>query len=393
MPWKGKTVEELREEFAIRALTKQKSKAALCREYGISRPTGDKWIERYEEGLSLSDRSRAPLNTPNRIAPEMEELIIQMRLAEPAIGAKKIHRMMINRNIPNPPAVSTINNVLRRNGLISKQDSQAAQHYKRFQKELPNELWQADFKGNFLLQNKQRCYPLSILDDCTRFGLCGDAKENEQFLSTKESFELTFRTFGIPDAILCDNGHPWGSSQSTSITKFEVWLMEHGILTIHTRIKHPQCQGKVERFNGSYKRERLRFYTPTDMEDAQKCREEYLHFYNNERPHEALDMDVPADHYRPSDHEYNDVVSGWEYESGGILCNVKSSGYITYEGQGFFLSEGLGGKQVMLFPNPEHDGILDVVFREFSVAKLSLVDRTIQSRRVYLRHNDPRRKV
>ena len=130
-----------------------------------------------------------------------------------------------------------------------------------------------------------------------------------------------------------------------------------------------------------------------DMVDAQRCREEYLRFYNYERPHEALDMDVPADHYRPSDRKYSDIVPDWEYESGGHLCTVKPSGYITFEGQGYFLSEGLGEKQVMLYPNPQKDGVLDVVFREFTVAKLSLDERTIQSRRVYLRHNDPRRNV
>lgn len=393
MPWEEKAVEDLRLEFARKVKEGRKTKAALCREYGISRPTGDKWCKRYEQGLTMSDQSRAPIHTPGRISPEIEALIVQMRLKEPALGAKKIHRMMLNKKIPNVPAISTINAVLKRNGLITPQASEAAQHYIRFQKEHPNDMWQTDFKGNYLLQDGIRCHPLSIIDDCSRFALCGDAKRNEQFLSTKESFERTFRTFGLPFSILCDNGHPWGSSQSTSITKFEVWLMEQGVLTIHTRIKHPQCQGKVERFNGSYKRERLKFYTPKNMADAQLCREEYLNFYNNERPHEAINMDVPADHYKPSSRPYCEKPPSWDYESGGCHCHVKSSGYITFDGQGYFLSEGLGDKDVVLYPSSDEDGVFDVVFREFVIAKLSLHDHTIYSRRVYLRHTDPRRNV
>jgi len=393
MPWKEKTVEENRAEFVRQVKAKEGSMSALCREYGISRVTGYKWLKRSEKGESMSDQSRAPFNTPARIAAEVEERIVGMRTAEPALGAKKIRKMMQNDGQTDLPAISTINAVLKRNGLITKQASEAAEHYTRFQKDEPNEMWQADFKGNFLMGNGKRCHPLSIIDDCSRFCVCADAKGNEQLLSTKESFVNTFREFGLPKSILCDNGTPWGSSQSTSITRFEVWLMELGVLTLHIRNHYPQCQGKVERFNGSYKRERLNFYVPHDMEDAQRCREEYKNFYNNIRPHEGIDMDTPAQRYSRSEREFTEAVTPWEYESGGVLRKVKSSGYFSFEGQGYYLSEGLGNKEVMLFPCEGKDGWFDVVFREFTVAKLSLSDRTIRSRRVYLRYGDPREKV
>ena len=393
MPWKEKTVEETRAEFVARVRAGEASKSALCREYGISRVTGDKWLKRSEMGQPLSDRSRAPFHQPNRIPAGMEQRILEMRRREPAIGARKIRRMMQNEGCTSPPAVSTINAVLKRNGLITPQASRAAQHYIRFQQDQPNDMWQADFKGNFLLGDGKRCYPLSILDDCSRYCLCADAKQNEQLLGTKESFIRTFRTFGLPKVLLCDNGNPWGCSQSTSITRFEVWLMELGVLTMHIRSHHPQCQGKVERFNGSFKRERLQFYTPTDMADAQRFREEYREFYNNVRPHEALNMDVPAQHYVPSQRGYSETIAPWEYESGGELRRVKHTGYLSYGGQGYYLSEGLGDKEVMLYPDPARDGVLEVVFREFVVARLSLRDHTIRSRRVYLRHDDPRQKL
>lgn len=389
MPWKEQTVENSREEFVRRVLAREASKSALCREYGISRPTGDKWLKRYQEGGGLSDRSRRPFHTPNKIPPEDEARIVAARIAEPAVGAMKTRRMLRDEGWEEPPSVSTINAVFRRNGLITKQASAQATPYVRFQKDAPNIMWQADFKGDYALGDRQRCYPLSILDDYSRFCLCGDAKPNMQLPGTIESFKNTFLQYGLPDTLLCDNGVPWGCSQSTSITAFEVWLMELGILTMHIRPKHPQCQGKVERFNGSFKKERLQFYTPKNLADAQRQREEYREFYNEKRPHHALDLDTPASRYTPSSRSMPEKIEAWEYESGCDIRKVKQSGYITYAGHGFYLSEGLKGKEIALLPS-ETDGILDILFRQFRVARLSLHENTIISRRIYLLHDDPR---
>ena len=345
MPWEQKTVEQARREFVQRVLSREKSKGALCREYGVSRPTGDKWIARYLAGETLSDRSRRPFHTPNRISEELEAEIVAARTAEPAIGARKTRRILLDEGKPVPSA-STINRVFRRNGLISEEASEAAAHIVRFEKTDPNEMWQADFKGDFLLLDNTRCYPLSIIDDHARMCLCADAKQGTQLQSTKESFRKTFQTYGLPRTLLCDNGNPWGSSQSTSITKFEVWLMEHDVLTIHIRPGHPQTQGKVERFNGSYKQERLKFYVPKDLRDAQRTREEYMRFYNEVRPHHALNLDHPSQHYKPSERRFTDSVTEWDYGSGAILKHVKSSGYFSFQGQGYFLSEGMGDKVV-----------------------------------------------
>lgn len=392
MSWRSKTVEEERMEFVQRVLRKEKSKSALCREYGISRVTGDKWIKRFENGESLTDRSRRPFHTANRISIEAEQRIITARKEEPAIGAAKARKILMNSGWEDAPSISTFNAVFKRNGLITKEASQAAQHIIRFEKERPNEMWQMDFKGDFLLQDNKRCFPLSIIDDCSRKCLCADAKEGTKLDGVRKSLIKTFNNYGLPDTILCDNGNPWGSSQSSSITKFEVWMMELGILTIHIRMKHPQTQGKVERFNGSYKRERLKFYTPKDMFDAQQCREEYRHFYNEIRPHCALNYEVPSKIYRPSKKVYCDDIPIWEYPEGTIRRQVKSSGYLTFNSHGFFLSEGLGDKTVALVPT-EQDGIYNIVFRQFRVAKLNLHTNTIISRRVYLLNDDPREKV
>ena len=385
-------MEEERLEFVKRVLNHEKSKSALCREYDISRPTGDKWIKRYLKGEPLTDKSRRPFHTANKISIEDEQRIITARKNEPALGAYKTRKILVTEGWNDAPSISTFNAVFKRNGLITKEASEAAKHIVRFEKEYANEMWQMDFKGNFLMQNGVRCHPLSIMDDYSRFCLCGDAKVNEQLFGVKESLIRTFIEFGLPFSILCDNGTPWGSSQSTSITKFEVWMMELGILTLHIRPQHPQSQGKIERFNGSYKKERLKFYTPFDIEDAQRCREEYIEFYNNVRPHCSLDYDVPASRYTPSSKKYSDKITEWDYGENAIIKPVKSSGYISYRSKGYFLSEGLGEKEIALVPS-EEDGIFNVVFRQFRVAKLNLHTNTIVSRRVYLLNNDPRKKL
>ena len=390
MPWEMKTVEQTRLEFVKRVLAHEKSKSALCREYGISRPTGDKWLDRYLSGKALSDSSRRPFHTPNKIPEELEAEIVAAREAEPAIGARKTRRMLLDKKQENVPSASTINRVFQRNGLISKEASDAAKHIVRFEKDEPNEMWQADFKGNFLLQDGTRCYPLSLIDDHSRECLCADAKPNVQLQGTKESFRKTFQTYGLPNTLLCDNGLPWGSSQSTSITKFEVWLMEHDVLTIHIRPLHPQTQGKVERFNGSYKRERLKFYIPKDLEDAQRTREEYMRFYNDVRPHCALNYDHPSQHYTPSKRKYTDTVTEWDYGYGAVLVHVKPNGYLTFCGQGYFLSEGMSDKVVMLRPSSVKENVFHIIFRDFQIGSLDVENRMVTSRKIYRLSDDPR---
>lgn len=389
MPWEDKTVDQQRLEFVKRALAKEKTKTALCREYGISRPTGDKWIKRFEAGEDLTDQSRRPFHTPNRIAPEMEAIIVEKRKKYPAIGAKKLRKMMENEGIAQLPCTSTFNEVFQRNGLITKEASQKATHHIRYQKDAPNDMWQADFKGDYAMHDGNRCYPLSIVDDCSRFCLNADANEDMRLPGTRESFRRTFQTYGLPKILLCDNGVPWGSSQTTSITAFEAWMMELGILVIHIRARHPQTQGKVERFNGSFKQEYLKFHIPANLEDAQQQREQYRQFYNFERPHHALDLKVPASCYHSSERAYPEKIAEWEYETGSDVRKVKSSGYLTYGGQAYYLSEGLGGKTVALRPS-QKDGIMNVIFREFRVAQIDTRENSIISRRIYLRYDDPR---
>ena len=392
MCWKERTVKQMREEFVRRVLAKEKSKAALCREYGISRPTGDKWLRRYQENQPLSDRSRAPKTQPGRIAPEVEASIVQLRRQYPALGAEKLHKMMENMGHKRLPCVRTFNNIFARHHLISKEASLAAKHIQRFEKEQPNVMWQTDFKGNFALANGVRCHPLNILDDHSRFCLCTEALENETFLPIKPAFERVFSEFGLPFSLLCDNGNPWGTSQSTGYTTFEVWLMELGVLTLHGRPLHPQTQGKQERFNRSFTRECLAGNTFRDLADAQRAFDSYRTFYNTVRPHSALDLAVPASVYTESLREFPKHISDWDYGTDCKLCKVKQNGYFNFEGQGYFLSEAFQDKYIAV--RESHlPGQITLLFRQFRIGRIDREKRVYTMKRIYRLSGDPRETV
>lgn len=390
MPWEEKGVKQMREEFVKRVLAKEKSKAALCREYGISRPTGDKWIKRFLEDEDLSDRSRAPFKTVNKTPPETEEFIVEYRKNNPAIGAVKIYRMLKDEGYENIPCASTINEIFKRNGLIEKEASLAAKPFKRFQKEKPNEMWQADFKGDFLLNNNKRCYPLNILDDCTRFNLCCEPLPNVRLVTVKPVIEKVFYEYGQPFSFLCDNGNPWGVSQGTGFSLFEVWLMDLGILTLHGRGLHPQTQGKEERFNGSMKRELLKYTSIDDFSVAKVKFDEYRDFYNNKRPHHSLNLDTPAKHYTRSVKEYNPKIEEWIYPDDCKIHKVKSTGFFSCRGHSYFLSESFADREIAVRESSKN-GCFDIYYRQFIIGRLNVDNRVFEFKRSYLIEGDPRR--
>lgn len=390
MPWKESCKTMLREEFVKRVLSHEKSKSALCKEYGISRPTGDKWIKRYLEDGSLGDKSRAPFKTANKTHEDIEKRVIELRNQYPAMGALKIQRIMKNRGYEHIPSSSTINAILKRNGLITKEASEAATPYKRFVKQHPNDLWQADFKGHFLINSNERIHPLNIIDDYSRFNICSVPLLSETFAAVKPTLIKVFTEYGLPVALLCDNGNPWGTVQSTGFTKFEVWLMEHNVLTIHGRFKHPQTQGKDERFNGTLTREFLKYNEFENLEDAVEKFEKFRDFYNNERPHHALNLDTPSEYYIRSNRQYTEKIYEWEYEREYKIHKVKNSGYITYKGQGYFLSEAFGGKTIAIKETDKSE-LINIYYRNFIIGQIDIYRRVFTFKKAYLINGDPRK--
>ena len=390
MPWKENRLETMRKDFVKRVLSHEKSKSSLCREYGISRPTGDKWIARYLAGEKMTDLSRAPKTHPNKTDPEIEKKIVSYREKYPAIGAVKIRRIMENEGQTDLPSARTFNTIFSRNGLITKEASEAATPYKHFEKTYPNEMWQADFKGHFAMENGIRCHPLNIIDDHSRWNICCEPLLSETYAEIRPYMERIFKEYGMPFSFLCDNGNPWGTPQSTGFSNFEVWLMELGILTLHGRIHHPQTQGKEEKFNSSLTRECLKYHKIKDQADAARIFAEYRDFYNNVRPHMALDLEVPSSRYVPSEREYPERIKEWEYSDELKVHKVKSSGYITIKGQGYFLSEAFGDKQIAFRESSKGAHLINLYFRQFRIGQIDIEKRVFTFKRAYLINGDPR---
>ena len=355
-----------------------------------NQPTGDKWIARYLSGEKMEDLSKAPKSIPNKTTPEMEKKIVEYRTRYPAIGAVKMRRMMENDKYEKLPSARTFNEIFKRNGLITREASQASTPHQRFEKSYPNEMWQADFKGHFLMEDGARCHPLNIIDDHSRMNLCCEPLLSETFAEIKPCMEKLFKEYGMPFSFLCDNGNPWGTQQSTGFTSFEVWLMELGVLTIHGRILHPQTQGKEEKFNGSFTRECLKYHKIRNQADAANIFAEYRNFYNNVRPHMALNLEVPASKYVPSPRQYPSRIDEWEYSDDLTIRHVKSTGYITIRGQGYFLSEAFGNKQIAFRESRKGSNLVNLYFRQFRIGQINIDKRVFTFKRAYLIDGDPR---
>ena len=365
MSWECRTVKEQREQFVI-AATESKNFSAVCREFGITRKTGYKWLKRYESGEPMSDQSRAPLTIANKTVREKEQLILNVRSENPGWGARRIHRVLLDEGYTDLPCVKTVNNILNRNGYIEKEESEKRKPYIRYAMEHSNDMWQTDFKGDFLLNNGNRCYPLDILDDCTRFSIAIRPAETTAGVVIP-TFEAAFREYGLPKAVLSDNGAQFAGFRQ-GYTSFEKWLMNLDILPMHGRIYHPQTQGKIERFHRTMKSELLKYNTFDDIQEADKAFQEWRTKYNNIRPHEALNMLRPADVYVPSARQYPKKVSEYEYSGEYHVIKVNSWGYIRFANYQVYLSETMIGEKIEFRPS-EDDTKFYLCYRNFKIAE------------------------
>lgn len=354
MPWKEVTVMSEKQQFIICALKKDRSFKSLCAEFKISRETGYQLLRRYqEEGLKgLEPRTRAPLRSPKRTLRGLEEHILTIRVQNPTWGGRKIRAHLLKKGIKEAPAPSTISDILKRHGYISEEESLKRQEFCRFEREHPNELWQMDFKGKFHLGTKESCFPLTILDDYSRFSPCIKACANEQYLTVKDYLTIIFEQYGLPKQFNVDNGNPWGNSQLFKHTQLTVWLMRLNIKITHSRPRHPQTNGKLERFHRTLKEDVLLQHVLNDFEHAQKLFDEWRDIYNYERPHQAIGMQVPADRYRPSERPMPQVLIPIEYSDDALVRKVRGNGRISYKNNEYHMGEAFAGQEVELKLNP-----------------------------------------
>jgi transposase InsO family protein len=373
MPWKEWTVVEHRLEFVSLANKPGAVVAVLCRRFGISREVGYKWIERYRcEGPGgLEDRPRRPHRSPLRCLDQVERAVLAVRDDHPAWGARKIRAVLL-RGGASPPAASTIQAILRRNGRIRPEDSAAHKPHVRFEHGHPNDLWQMDFKGP-IDTDAGRCHPLTVLDDHSRYALAVRACVDTREATVRGVLTGVLERYGLPRRLLCDNGPPWGALQSdgTAWTRLSVWLLRLGIGVSHGRPYHPQTQGKEERFHRTLKAEAIAARRFSDHPQSQRVFDEFRRSYNHDRPHEALNYATPSSRYEPSKRAYPATLAPIEYDTQDTVRRVRSNGLIRFAGAQWRVGNAFAGEPVAIRPTAR-DGEYDVWFCQHKVRKINL---------------------
>jgi transposase InsO family protein len=374
MPWRELSIMDQREEFVRLALTHGANRSELCHRFGISRSKGYKWLARYRtEGLlGLADRSRRPQRSPARTSEAVEAEVLRIRAASNnAWGGRKIAHMLSRSGAPEVPAPSTITAILRRHGNLDERSHEHPGPYRRFEHAEPNDLWQMDFKGHFAT-GRGRCHPLTVLDDHSRYALGLEACADEQDKTARQRLVSIFRRYGLPVAMLMDNGPPWGDGKGNgdAHTCFTVWLMRLGIKVSHGRPYHPQTQGKDERFHRSLKAEVLTGKSFIDLAQCQHAFDRWRPIYNRERPHEAIGLAVPADRYRMSPRPYPEELPAIEYGPGDHVRKVDMSGEISFKHRPWRIGLAFRGQYIALRSTAE-DGIFSV---HYAVHRLGSID-------------------
>lgn len=389
MVWQAVDEMSLRLEFITLASAADANFSELCRRFGISRKTGYKWLGRYRERGEdgLQNRSRCPKHSPGRTDAIVEKAVVAVRKAHPAWGGRKIRQVLAAQGLVKIlPAASTVTGILHRHGLMDRAKP-VAQPFKRFEAEAPNRLWQMDFKGHFSLEGRtdgggQRCWPLTILDDHSRYNLAAQACANEREITVKERLTVVFERYGLPDAIITDNGAPWGQARSNGrFTQFSVWLLRLGIKPLHSRPKHPQTMGKIERMHRSLDVELLQGRQFKDFDHAQDGLDSWRETYNHKRPHEALGGHTPASRYRMSPRSMPQKLREPVYHEHDTVKRIRHNGCLRIRPDDskrvvdLQLSVAFAGQNVAVRPSCK-DGIFHVCFANYRIANVDFTKDT-----------------
>jgi len=368
-----------RMKFVVR-LAEGEMMAPLCREFGISRKTGYKIWDRYQRtGLEgLTDRSRRPYRQANKLPPQVEGAIVRLRQEKPSWGAPKIRELLI-RKYPEvkTPAISTIHAVLDRRGLITRRHRRRsqAQGTPLTDARHPNDLWCADYKGEFMLGNRRYCYPLTVTDFASRYLLSCEGLESTHETYAFSVFERVFREYGLPQAIRTDNGVPFASPNSLfNLSKLSVWWLRLGIHIERIRPGHPQQNGRHERMHLTLKREATK---PAGMNILQQQAkfDEFVEVFNTQRPHQALDMRMPGELYTPSPRPYLGLPD-LSYPFHDRSITVTHCGRICLRGRKVNFSKVFSGQQVGI--SEVADGIWLVSFMTYDLGYFDLEAKRLE---------------
>jgi transposase InsO family protein len=380
MPWKESSVMDERIRFVIR-LKDGESMAALCREFQISRKTGYKIFERYEEcGLEgLTDRARRPHRYANQLPEQIEAAIVAARREKPNWGARKIRERLLRR-LPSEvkvPARSTIHAILDRHGLVTraKRSRTRTEGTALSAGASPNSLWCADYKGEFRLGNQRYCYPLTVTDHASRYLLLCEAMESNAEKTAFTAFERLFQERGLPQAMRSDNGVPFASPNGLfNLSRLSVWWLRLGISIERIRPGHPQQNGRHERMHLTLKKEATRPAGANLLQQQAKF-DAFLEEFNNERPHEALNMQCPAEVYASSCRPYQGIGE-LHYPFHDKTVVVTNCGRLCLYRKKINLSTCLAGQAVGV--KEVDEGIWLVSFMDYDLGYIDLEEKTLQ---------------
>lgn len=363
MPWRETNVMEQRKGFIEKVLSGRWTMTELCERYGVSRVTGHKWWRRFTEfGYpGLEEVSRAPKTCPHRTRPEIEEALVAARKRHPKWGPETLLEL-VHRKHPDwiLPAPSTAGDILKRNGLVKPRRRRVRpRHPGRPHVEMsqPNDVWAADFKGEFKTKDGRYCYPLTVTDGCSRYLLGCKSLLSTAYEGARTEFERIFREYGLPHQILTDNGVPFAAYTLGGLSRLSVWWIKLGIHPIRIEPGKPSQNGRHERMHKTLKDEAV--YPPEQNAGKQQLRfDKFRDCFNNIRPHHALGKKTPAEVYQPSPRAFPEKIGRFEYPQDFTVRKVHRNGCIVWHQKHIFLSRVLAGEQVGLEPLLE--GLLSV---------------------------------
>ena len=382
MPWKESSVMEERLRFVARLLEGE-SMSSVCREFGISRKTGYKIYNRYRsEGMdAFCDRSRRPVRYANQLPEPVERLIVETKKSKPHWGARKIRELLVRRLAGDVriPARSTVHAVLDRHGLVKrarKRRRMKAEGTPLSQARLPNDLWCCDYKGEFKTGNGRYCYPLTVTDQASRHIMMVEAHENTKEINALEAFRRLFDEHGLPEAIRSDNGLPFASPNGLyNLSKLSVWWLRLGIAIERIKPGCPQQNGRHERMHLTLKKETARPPCSNALQQ-QACFDAFVNEFNTERPHEALQMKMPAEVYTPSKRPYRGLPDvHYPFHDREVI--VTACGRICMQRKKINLSTVMAGQKLGI--KEVEDGIRLVSFMHYDLGYIDLEQKTLQT--------------
>jgi len=371
MPWKGVTVSEQRQRFLEDYQSKYYSIADLAERFGISRKTAHKWINRYkrhgQEGYQ--ELSRRPHTCPWQTDQAIAAELVKLRKARPSWGPRKLLDLMRERD-PDwlLPSISTAARILAREGLVKPRRRYRRAHpgCPKSVPQGPNDIWPADYKGQFRLKNGDYCFPLTVSDLSSRFILGVDAHPAISLEMTKRHFTQLFETYGLPNRIRTDNGAPFASNALARLSRLSVWFIKLGIYPELIEPGKPQQNGVHERMHRTLKQEAT-IPPASSLRAQQRKFDDFREDFNQMRPHEAIDMKRPGEIYEPSKRRMPRRIDVYDYPSHYIVRRVSRSGTIRVFGKQFFVSNTLHEDNVGL--EEVDDGVYDLFFCFYHIGR------------------------